>query len=123
MSLSKFGKVIRELRRNAELTLMAMAADLNTSPAFLSAMETGRRKIPEDWVLKLTDYFNEKGIYVDENRLKQLAYIANESVPLDALPIQHQMMVAGFASSYLNQEQLQKFAELLEEIYKENKNE
>lgn len=118
MSLTKFGKTVREFRRQAKLTLMVMATELSTSPAFLSAMETGRRRIPEDWVSKIANYFDEKGLDVDCAEIKQLAYVANESVPLNALPIQHQMLVAGFASSELNKDQLKKFADLLEEIYK-----
>ncbi|HBN8920219.1 TPA: helix-turn-helix transcriptional regulator, partial [Pseudomonas aeruginosa] len=56
MSLTKFGIAVREYRRQLGLTLSTMAASLSTSPAFLSAMETGRSKIPMEWVEKISEY-------------------------------------------------------------------
>ncbi|HCE6991526.1 TPA: helix-turn-helix transcriptional regulator, partial [Pseudomonas aeruginosa] len=64
MSLTKFGIAVREYRRQLGLTLSTMAASLSTSPAFLSAMETGRSKIPMEWVEKISEYFAVKGIPV-----------------------------------------------------------
>lgn len=117
MSLTKFGETVRAFRRQAGLTLVAMSSELNTSPAFLSAMETGRNKVPLEWVQKIADYFVSKNIDVNQDKLVEFAHIANESVPISSLPIQHQLLVAGFANSELNQQQLRKFAELLEEIH------
>lgn len=117
MSLTKFGETVRSLRREAKLTLLVMASDLEASPAFLSAMETGRSKVPEGWVKRIADYFDSKGMKVNHLELKQYADVANQTVPISSLPVQHQMLVAGFASSELNQDQLKKFASLLAEIY------
>ena len=39
--------------------------------------------------------------------------------PVEGLPLQQQMMVAGFAKSAMTAEQLTKFAELLKEIHSE----
>ncbi|HEZ7495939.1 TPA: helix-turn-helix transcriptional regulator, partial [Neisseria meningitidis] len=44
MGLTKFGAAVREARRQTKQTLQTMAATLGTSPAFLSAIETGRSK-------------------------------------------------------------------------------
>ena len=45
--------------------------------------------------------------------------VANENAPLNGLSLQHQMLVAGFANSDFNQEQLQRFADLLANIHSE----
>jgi len=95
-------------------TLMTMATALETSPAFLSAMETGRNKVPADFVRKIDSFFKKKGKKIPN--LKQLAMASNETAPLDGLSYQHKMLMAGFASSDLNKEQLDRFAELLKEI-------
>src|SRR5690554_1039822 len=108
MSLTKFGKVVREYRRELGLTLSSMANALKTSPAFLSAMETGRNKVPMEWVEKISSYFNASGLSVDSKWLKVLACESNESVSLEGLPPQHRMLIAGFANSDLNQGQLAK---------------
>lgn len=119
MSLTKFGTAIREYRRHLNLTLSVMAADLQTSPAFLSAMETGRSKVPMDWVEKIADFFRTKSLAVDTSRLKALACESNDSVSLEGLPPYHKTLIAGFANSDLNQEQLMKLGNLLSEIYGE----
>lgn len=119
MSLTKFGTEIREYRRSLDLTLSAMAIALKTSPAFLSAMETGRSKVPMDWVEKIAEYFRAHNLPVQTNRLKALACESNESVSLEGLPPHHRMLIAGFANSDLNQEQLTKLGKLLSEIYGE----
>lgn len=119
MSLTKFGKVVREKRRILKVTLSKMATDLNASPAFLSAMETGRNKVPTEWVSRIANYFKASGADVDEQWLKVLACESNESVSLDGLPPHHKMLVAGFANSDLNQEQLRRLGEVLQEIYGE----
>ncbi len=119
MSLSKFGVTVREYRRTLEVTLSSMATALNTSPAFLSAMETGRSKIPMDWVEKIAAYFEKSGISVNRQKLKAIACEDNDSVSLEGLPPHHKMLIAGFANSDLNQEQLTKLGKLLADIYGE----
>lgn len=120
MSLTKFGTTVREYRRRLGLTLSTMASALGTSPAFLSAMETGRSKIPMDWADKIAGYFSDQGEAVDPGRLRAMACEANDSVSLERLPPHHKMLIAGFANSDLNQEQLAKLGNLLSEIYGEN---
>jgi len=119
MSLTKFGKVVREYRRELGVTLSTMASALDASPAFLSAMETGRNKVPMDWVMKIASYFNSKGAKVDARWLRVLACESNETVSLEGLPAHHRMLIAGFANSDLNQEQLTRLGNVLSEIYGE----
>lgn len=120
MSLSKFGAKVREYRRAYSVTLSTMASSLGASTAFLSAMETGRSKIPMDWVEKIANYFGEFGEKINVAELKAIACDDNEAVSLEGLRPQHRMLVAGFANSDLNQEQLTRLGRLLGEIYEEN---
>jgi transcriptional regulator with XRE-family HTH domain len=120
MALSKFGATVREYRRSLEITLSVMAAKLDTSPAFLSAMETGRSKIPMEWVEKIASFFEQAGKQVNRAKLKASACEDNESVSLEGLPPHHKMLIAGFANSDLNHEQLTKLGRLLSEIHGEN---
>lgn len=119
MSLTKFGATIREYRRDLNLTLSVMAASLKTSPAFLSAMETGRSKVPMEWVEKITEYLRSHQAAVDKNELKALACESNDSVSLEGLPPQHKTLIAGFANSDFTQEQLNRLGTLLADIYAE----
>ena len=115
MNLTEFGSAVRKARIDARVTLQQMADDLKVTPAFLSGMEVGRKRIPEEWVSAIRGYFLERGI--DLADLQKLADVANKSVPLDGLKPRHQlMMVAGFARASMSAEQLEKFSALLQEV-------
>lgn len=115
MAVTKFGEAVRIARRNTNDTLMTMSKALGKSVAFISAIETGRSKIPLDFVEDIECFFEKKG-YTFESDLKVLAQIENKNVPLDGLSVQQQMMVAGFANSRLSNEQIQKLSKLLNQV-------
>lgn len=114
MALTEFGKEVRKARIDANETLVTMAKALETTPAFLSAMETGSKKIATKWVNAITNFFTERGVKV--SNLKELAASANEVVSVEGLTHQQKMLVAGLAKSPFNPEQLKQFAELLEKL-------
>ncbi len=120
MSLTKFGTQVREYRHTLNMTLTTMASGLGTSSSFLSSMETGRTKIPMEWVEKIASFFKEKGLKVSKENLKALACEDNESVCLEGLPPHQKMLVAGFANSDFNHEQLMRLGKLLADIHGEN---
>ncbi|WP_259454848.1 helix-turn-helix domain-containing protein, partial [Moraxella catarrhalis] len=115
MAVTQFGRAVRHARHHTNETLMTMAQALGVSVSFLSAVETGRSKVPNDLVVKISDFFSSKGYRFEEN-LEQLAQISNGSVAIDKLDYQHQMMVAGFASSTYSKEELDRICELLTKI-------
>lgn len=119
MALTDFGKAIRKARIDTSETLGSMADSLKVSPAFLSGIETGRKKIPANLVANIQQYFASKG--VELNRLDELAAVANQSVSLEGLSPQQQMLVAGFARSSMDAATLEKMALLLSATEK-NKN-
>ncbi len=115
--LTEFGKAVRKARIDAGSTMMEMANSLGTSPSFLSSIETGRKKIPAEWVKKIEQYFSDLGVSVSD--LRSAADAANQSVSLEGLSREHQMLVAGFArvqSSSLTDEDVKAFKQLLHGI-------
>ena len=116
MAVTEFGKAVRKARRKTNDTLMTMSEALSKSPAFLSAIETGKTKIPLDFVSEITDFFKTKNFSFEED-IVQLAMVDNQNAPLDGLSYQHKMMVAGFANSRFSKEELDKICHLLEEIH------
>lgn len=111
MALTDFGKAIRKARIDAGENLGTMADELGLSPAFLSGMETGRKKIPANCVDKIQKFFASRQVSITD--LGPLAAVANQSVSLEGLSPEHQMLIAGFARSSLDGETLQRMAELL----------
>lgn len=114
MALTEFGKAVRKARIDLNETLVTMASAIGTSVSFLSGMETGRKKITSEWVEKINTYFAAHGCKVDN--LETLAAVANESVPIDGLPLQQQMLIAGFAKSHFTPDELKMIAKLLQRI-------
>ena len=51
--MSKFGKVMKEIRKPLGESLRAMAKRLDISPAFLSALEVGKKTIPYSYASKI----------------------------------------------------------------------
>lgn len=59
--LNMFGKFCRKLRIDNGELLKTMADKLNVTPAYLSAVELGKRNIPDSW----------RGILVEKYKLDQ----------------------------------------------------
>jgi len=51
--LTEFGQYLRKLRIDYNLFLKDMAEKLGVTSSYLSAVETGKRNIPNDWVEKI----------------------------------------------------------------------
>lgn len=115
MAVTEYGRAVRLARSKTKDTLLTMSEHLHKSVAFLSAIETGRTKIPMDFVEEVESYFNQKGYHFEKN-LKILASVDNKSVGIDGLSYQQQMLVAGFANSQYTQEELQKIFELFNAV-------
>jgi len=116
MNLTEFGGAVRKARIDARVTLKDMAEELEVTPAFLSGLEVGRKKVPAEWVRKIEAFFKKRK--VDIPPLQPLASVANEAVPLKGLSAQQKAFVAGFARHRLTDAQVKKFATLLAEELK-----
>lgn len=80
--MTPFGKRIRELRREKGVTQKQMADSLGVSAAYLSALEHGRRGVP-NWglVQKIIGYFNV--IWDEAEDLQKLAESSHPRVVVD----------------------------------------
>jgi ribosome-binding protein aMBF1 (putative translation factor) len=108
-----FGKVVRMARIQAGVKLSEMADTLQVSAAFLSGLETGRKKISDEWINKIASYVRNE-LKVPAPDLEVAAAVSNKSVNLDGLSPQHQMLVAGFARmKNFDEETEVRFRELL----------
>ncbi|OQS40570.1 helix-turn-helix domain-containing protein [Chromobacterium haemolyticum] len=114
MIITEFGKLIRKARLDAEITLTKMANDLEVTSAFLSGLETGRKKIPDGWAKRVEEYFGSMNMRV--SGLAEAADITNKSIPLEGLSPEHQRLMAGFARMTPSHQQLQRLQDLLIEL-------
>ena len=56
--LTEFGKALRKIRIDRQQLLRDMADKLGVSSAYLSAVETGKSRIPQDWVSKIASIYS-----------------------------------------------------------------
>lgn len=79
--LTPFGKEVRKLRIDNNMTLSTMASLLNVNPSFLTSVETGRKNIPATWVEKIVNIFSLSNNKTME--LNELAYMSKRSFKID----------------------------------------
>lgn len=80
--MTPFGAKIRELRRARAVTLKQMAAALELSPAYLSALEHGQRGRPtKALVVQICEYFHL--IWDDYEEMHRLARLSHPRVVVD----------------------------------------
>jgi transcriptional regulator with XRE-family HTH domain len=80
--MTPFGEKLRTMRQQREVTLKDMAAALNVSSAYLSALEHGKRGRPS-WhlVQRVIAYFNI--IWDDAEDLVKLARVSHPRITID----------------------------------------
>ena len=80
--MTPLGAKMRQLRDERGVTLKQMAAALNVSSAYLSALEHGKRGKPT-WILlqRIIHYFNV--IWDDAEELQRLAEISDPKVTIE----------------------------------------
>lgn len=80
--MTPFGAKVRQLRCERNVTLKAMAEALNVSPAYLSALELGKRGVPT-WfmVQRIIAFFNV--IWDEAEELQRLAEMSDPRVVVD----------------------------------------
>ena len=77
-----FGKAVRHLRDRKGVTQKEMAKALGVSPAYLSALEHGKRGMPSfDFLQRVAGYFNV--IWDEAEELFRIAQISDPRVVVD----------------------------------------
>lgn len=98
--LTELGKVLRKLRIDLGETLVRMAEQLDMSATMLSAIETGKKKVPSGFINRLTIVYPN----LEEQRasLESLANLANgeAKVPLDDASTEDAELVTELARRF-----------------------
>ncbi|PII38380.1 XRE family transcriptional regulator [Sinorhizobium meliloti CCBAU 01290] len=75
-------QAVRELRRRKGVSQKEMAAAIGVSPAYLSALEHGKRGAPSfDFLQRVAGYFNV--IWDEADELFRIAHLSDPKVVLD----------------------------------------
>ena len=80
--MTPFGAKLRHLRHERGVTMKEMAAALSVSPAYLSALEHGKRGVPTWYMVqRIIAYFNV--IWDEAEELQRLAEASDPRVVVD----------------------------------------
>ena len=93
--LTPFGIAIRKLRLDKGMRLLDLARRTKRSPAFISAVETGKKPIPDGYVAMVS-----RGMGLAAAEIKELRRAADrtkKSVTVEKLPEDQRELVAAFA--------------------------
>lgn len=82
--VSSLGKFLRGLRIENQELLKDMAKKLGVSSAFLSAVENGKKKLPDSWYEKLSQLY-----LLTEEQLTKLKQAVIESSSIVELDVAH----------------------------------
>lgn len=66
---TSFGKFARKLRMNNNELLKDMADRLKVTSSYLSAVEHGKKRIPDDWQEELSEIYHLSSEQIDELKL------------------------------------------------------
>ena len=115
--LTPFGKVIRKLRIDRGLTLKEMAELMGKTSAYLSSVETGKKKITQFVIDKSVEILagGERGI-VNSIKDAAVASMKQINVDVDGANDRQREVAAVFARSFnnLTDEQLEGFMKIME---------
>lgn len=79
--LTEFGKFLRKIRIDCGEILKDMAEKLNVSATYLSAVEMGKRNIPEQWADKISEIYGLSA--EDRQKLNSAADNSAKSITLN----------------------------------------
>lgn len=113
--ITSVGKFLRKLRIDNGEILKDMATALEVSPAFLSAVENGKKKFPDSWVEKLTSSYSFTATQTAE--LHAAIIDTNNAVELDLQDVspESRMLAISFAREFdsLDEDTSRKILEIL----------
>lgn len=97
--LTSFGIELRKLRIERQELLKDMADALGVSSAYLSAVETGKRRIPQGWISRIAKQYS-----LDKSQIIALQNAADNSanevtIPLEGFSQERKDAVLSFARS------------------------
>ena len=97
---TKVGEYLRKIRMEHGELLRDMAKNLDVSSSFLSAVENGKKKVPDTWPMKLKEIYD-----LDQLQLEELQYSILESgkvieLNVENVPSENRELAVSFARRF-----------------------
>ncbi len=113
--ITELGRFLRKLRIDREEILRDMAQKLGVSSAFLSAVENGKKKMPDTWISKLKEQYDLTPAQISE--LKNAVMESADTIELNIrnASAESRQLAVSFARRFesLDEETTQKLYKIL----------
>ena len=115
--LTDFGKLCRKMRIDRNELLADMAEKVGVSPAFLSAVENGKRNVPDALMEKLKEEYRLKEEEYENMRLAAERSVRQVKIEMEKLKDEDRDIVLAFARNFdrLDDNKKMKLLKLLKE--------
>lgn len=113
--ITSVGKFLRKLRIDNGEILRDMANRLEVSSAFLSAVENGKKKVPEAWIPKLEEFYSLSSEQVKELRDAIVESSDTVEINIRNTSITNRQLAVSFARQFdaLDAETVKKLFDIL----------
>lgn len=112
--MTEVGKVLKKIRLNADETLTQMAQKLDMSKAYLSAIENGKRNVPQDLEIKINSIYNlDINLKLELN--KAIAHqVSSINFEINNISDKKRELILKIANSHLEENTIEKLNQLIE---------
>ena len=98
--ITSVGRFLRKLRIDNGEILRDMADKLKVSSAFLSAVENGKKKVPESWMPKLEKFYSLTSEQMEELRVAIIESSDTVEINIRNASIPNRQLAVSFARQF-----------------------
>lgn len=113
--ITSIGRFLRKLRIDHGEILRDMANRLEVSSAFLSAVENGKKKVPEAWIPKLEEFYSLTPMQMEELRVAVAESSNTVEINIRNASVSNRQLAISFARHFdsLDEETVKKLLDIL----------
>ncbi len=117
MGYTRFGKIVRKEMIDHDENLLSIAKLLGVTTSFVSAVLTGRKSVPDNWVNELSNHYNLKGSKFDEFYDAYCEDKKNIKISVENVPLSQKKLALQFQRklSSLDEVEVQSILDILNE--------
>ena len=116
--ITPFGKELRKIRLDRNLLLKDMADELGFTSSYLSAIENGKKKIPDDFITTLQRLFSLNNTEVEKLEIAEMESSSSIEFNLNKLDSTQKDFMFSFARRFdeIPRETLEDFRRMIDKI-------
>lgn len=95
--ITSFGKILRKIRIDNNEILRDMANKLNVTSSFLSAVENGKKRIPDQWLNQISSMYNLNSLEIEKLEFAFSETNENLKISFEGLNLESKKLAFSFA--------------------------